>query len=82
MERVGDRRERQRRAEQAFVVVGEDVAGHEQALPDCEQVPRQAAAPGVAPRADDQRDDGRAADQVEDEPAVQPLRAGQRARAA
>jgi hypothetical protein len=42
VERIGNRRERQLGAEQARVVVGERVAGHEQRLAEREQVPRQA----------------------------------------
>ena len=45
VERVGDRGKRQAPAEEAFVVVGEDVAGDEQGLPDREQIPGQAAGP-------------------------------------
>jgi hypothetical protein len=71
VEGVGERRERERRAEQPFVVVGEHVTGDEQPLPDRQQVPRRAAA-GVPARADDQRAHARAADQVEHQPAPQP----------
>jgi hypothetical protein len=39
VEDVADRRERQDRAEESLVVVRDDVAGHEEGLAQCEQVP-------------------------------------------
>ncbi len=81
VEGVRDRRERQRAADEPFVVVRDHVAGHEQGLPGGEQIPRQPACPGrVLPCADDQRCDGRAADQVEDQAAAEPARAAREMR--
>jgi hypothetical protein len=81
VEGVGDGRERHGAAEEAFVVVGEHVAGDEQALTDGEQVERRpptpAAVAGAPARAEDQRDDAGAADQREHEPALHPAGAGE-----
>ena len=72
VQRVGDRRKRHRPTEQPLVVEGQNLAGHEQALGDGQQVPGQPPSGAVLASADDQRADAGAADQVEHEPASQP----------
>ena len=72
VEDVTDRRERQRGAEELLVVVGDDVAGDEERLAECEQVPRRLDRGLPHPHRLHDRDRRRQCDEVEDEALPEP----------